>query len=268
MPAIPRTPKSQQRPIATLGLVILVTTATLAGCGAPEDAPEAEAPVHPPDDSPEEPVEAVPLDEEAELGPAEELDLRDQDGESSGAEHLELPVRVVDLAGNPLPNMQPIANRQRNAWDDPVSSGDLTNGEGWGALALPPDGLFYVRAWDPTQRYHPNNFLSVHASPDIELEPVTVTMVEAARLEARLVDESEAPLEDEPAELLLFHPDEGPWWPARTQTGPDGRVEFEQIPPGEYRVQIAGPPGRVELSEVPIRPGGSVDLGVLRLTEP
>jgi len=255
---------SPNAPLAALSVVVLAAAALLASCGAPEDAPEDEVSTQPP----EEPVEAVPLDEEGELAHVEELDSPDQNDLSSETEYVELPVRVVDLAGNPLPNMQPVANRQRNAWDDPISRGDLTNRQGWGELALPPDGLVYVRAWDPAQRYHPSNFLSVHAIPDIELEPVTVTMVEAARLEARLVDESQAPLEDEPAELLLFHPEEGPWWPARTQTGPDGGVEFDQIPPGEYRVQIAGPSGRVELSNVTIRPGGSVDLGALPLTEP
>lgn len=268
MLAILQTPPSRPSPAAMLGLAVLAAAAMLASCGAPDDAPEAEDLVQPPDDSPEQPVEAVPLDGESELAPPGELDFRKEARASSEAEQVELPVRVVDLAGNPLPNMQPIANRQRNAWDDPVSRGDLTNSEGWGMLALPPDGLVYVRAWDPSHRHHPSNFLSVHAIPGVELEPVTVTMVQAARLEARLVDESQAPVENEPAELLLFHPEEGPWWPARTQTGPEGRVEFDHIPPGEYRIQIAGPSGRVELSDVPIRPGGSVDLGVLPLTEP
>lgn len=263
MLATPHSPKSQRRPIATLGLALLAA-ALLAGCGAPEDAPEDEGLVQQPD----EPVEAVPLDEESELAPAEEQDFRSEGRASPETEQVELAVRVVDLAGNPLPNMQPIANRQRNAWDEPLSRGELTNSDGWAVLTLPPDGLAYVRAWDPSQRHHSSNFLSVHAIPGVELEPVTVTMVQAARLEARLVDESQAPLADEPAELLLFHPEEGPWWPAQTQTDSEGRVEFEQIPPGEYRVQIAGPSGRVELSNVAIRPGGSVDLGALPLTEP
>ncbi len=267
MLATPHSPKSQRRPLATLGLALLAA-ALLTGCGAPEDAPEDDDLVQPPDGSPDEPVEAVPLDAESELAPGGELDFRGEGRASPETEQVELAVRVVDLAGNPLPNMQPIANRQRNAWDDPLSRGELTNSDGWGVLTLPPDGLVYVRAWDPTQRHHPNNFLSVHAIPGVELEPVTVTMVQAARLEARLVDESRAPVEDEPAELLLFHPDEGPWWPARTQTDPQGRVAFDHIPPGEYRVQIAGPSGRVELSNVAIRPGGSVDLGALPLTEP
>lgn len=172
-------------------------------------------------------------------------------------------VRVVDLEGNPLPGMRPIASAQPNAFDAPVSSGPPTDLEGRSAFDFPGDRVLYVRAWDPLLGWFPNNYYTVMPNTGSVTDEMTVVLAPASRLSARLYGSDGAPLEEVPVRLMLLHPTEGPWWPVETATGAEGALDLPNLPAGEYALHVAVGDQELEVPAVKLPPGKEAALGDL-----
>ena len=91
-------------------------------------------------------------------------------------------VRVVNMDGQPLPNMMPIAAKQPNAFEKPIAQGALTDADGKGVVVIPQDEWLYVRAWDPTRRVFANNFFDVLPGNATQTDEMVITMVPGASL--------------------------------------------------------------------------------------
>jgi len=91
-------------------------------------------------------------------------------------------------------------------------------------------------------------------------------MVPAAELKGYFFRAGGDPVINEPVELMMVHPEEGPWWPARTITNSEGRGRFDSIPPGAFEVHFRGPQGHTaELTTLQLPPGASHELGAVVL---
>jgi hypothetical protein len=174
-------------------------------------------------------------------------------------------VRVVDRAGNPLPNMTPIVTTQPNAFDKPVAMGAPTDGDGKGQVRFVSDQLLFLRAWDPLQRWYPNNFYEFMPGGNVA-DNLEIVMVRAAALEVHLVHADGGPIADEEVGMIMLHPTRGPWWPAQGQSDASGRVFFKSVPPGQFvfRFKVESS-GTGEVPETPLPPGETAVLGVVTL---
>ena len=148
----------------------------------------------------------------------------------------------------------------------PSPRGPLTGADGVAAFAMPSRDLLYIRGWDPTGRMFANNYFEAHPQQGGRTKLMEIVMVQAASLELTLVDAAEQPLADTEARLMMFHPVEGPWWPAQAKTDANGHVRFAPVPPGIYTTEVrAREGGRIEIPDVSLPPGGKAALGVVAL---
>jgi hypothetical protein len=175
-------------------------------------------------------------------------------------------VTVVDLSGAPLPRMAPIVTQKPNAFDQPVETGSATDHLGKGTISFPADEHLFLRAWDPTLNYFPNNFYEVLAGGNQIMEDLVIQMVPAAALSVQLFLPDDNIAANMTVGLMLFHPTRGPWWPAEGTTNADGFVTFAHLPAGEYVLRFKVVSGaRLEYRQTALPPGDKVDLGVLTL---
>lgn len=173
---------------------------------------------------------------------------------------------VVDLDGKPLTGMAPVATLQPNAFDKPVSTGALTGSDGQSTIQFPADVNVFLRAWDPTLNYFPNNFYEVPPNQGGPVDDMRIEMVRSATLRAQILRPDGTPAANENVGLMMFHPTKGAWWPADADTDPNGLVEFSNVPPGAFVLKLKIASGaQIEIPETPIRPGGSADLGPVTL---
>ena len=239
-----------------LGLTLLL----VGGCGPePATPPEGATAME----------EAAPAVEAAPPAATEAPPARTDTGESIEASAtLFATLKVVDLAGEPLPGMAPIVTRQPNAFDPPVATGTSTGLDGQGSIRFKTDEHLYLRAWDPALRYFPNNFFEVlpgGTSIDGEL---VIQMVPSMNLEAQFFLPDGEPARDQAVALMLFHPSRGPWWPAEARTDAEGVAAFPNLPAGEYVLRFKAESGpRLERGQTPLPPASTVNFGALTLEE-
>lgn len=175
-------------------------------------------------------------------------------------------VQVVDLAGTPLVGMAPIVTRQPNAFDQPVAMGDPTDGKGMGTIRFENKEHLYLRAWDPTLGYFPNNFYEVLPGGSNVEGTLTIQMVGSSGLEAQLMLPDGQPAANVTVALMLSHATRGPWWPAQATADAEGVVRFPNLPAGEFVLSFKVASGsQLEVTETPLPPGANVNLGVLTL---
>jgi hypothetical protein len=184
----------------------------------------------------------------------------------SGASLVTGRMLVVDLDGKPLANMAAIATLQPNAFDQPVATGPLTGADGLTEIQFPSDARLFLRAWDPALAYFPANVFEVLPTSGGVVEDMRVEMAPSAALQAQLLLPDGAPAANENAGLMMFHPTKGAWWPANADTDGSGLVHFPNVPAGAFVLRFKTASGaRIELPETPLRPGSTVDLGVVTL---
>ncbi|MFA6241714.1 MAG: prealbumin-like fold domain-containing protein [Candidatus Hydrogenedentales bacterium] len=175
-------------------------------------------------------------------------------------------VRVVNMDGQPLPNMMPIAAKQPNAFEKPIAQGALTDMDGKGVVVIPQDEWLYVRAWDPTRRVFANNFFDVLPGNATQTDEMVITMVPGASLAMELVTPEGGPAAEQNVGIMMFHPTRGPWWPDEADSDKDGHVTFASLPPGKYTIKLKTAGGyRIDIPDVVLPPSGSTDLGVVAL---
>jgi len=176
-------------------------------------------------------------------------------------------LRAVDLNGNPVPGMLPIATESANGLDEHlVARGAPTGTDGCSVFRIPPGRRLYVRAWDDTRRLFASNYHEVFPSSGGQTKLLDVVMVPGASLRAELHSAEGAPIADTNVGLMMFHPTEGPWWPDEGDTDARGVVVFPSVPPGTYLIKLKAATGAmVELPEVDLPPGGATDLGAITL---
>ncbi|MBI5091738.1 MAG: carboxypeptidase regulatory-like domain-containing protein [Candidatus Hydrogenedentes bacterium] len=223
----------------------LIFAMAAAGCGpASPPPPSAPAPV-------------APAAQQTPVAPAP----------AHAAETASIAILVVDLDGQPLANMLPIATTQPNAFDSPVAKGALTDAEGKSSLSLASGQYVYVRAWDPTRRMFANNYFDVMAGDaKASTDPLTVVMAHGAELRVALVGPNQKPAANTEVELMMSHPQKGPWWPDQTKTDAEGAAIFPCVPPGKYVIKLkAASGGQLELAGVALPPAGKTDLGSVTL---
>jgi len=171
-------------------------------------------------------------------------------------------MRVVDLEGNPLSNMVPIATRSANAFEKPLAQGQPTGKDGTGSLMTPNDVWVYVRAWDPAKRMFANNYYDVPPGEARQTEVMEIVMAPGAVLRAEILDSEGKPVAGQPVGIMMEHPTQGPWWPDESRTDQTGRIEFKSVPPGRFTITFETRDGRqVQVPEVALMPGGSADIG-------
>ncbi|MCC6142405.1 MAG: hypothetical protein IT368_01235 [Candidatus Hydrogenedentes bacterium] len=185
-----------------------------------------------------------------------------------GPNSVRATVRVIDLDGRPVPGMAPIATVDASAFQRPLATGPLTGPDGRTTFAFPGDQHVFIRAWDPNMKYFANNFYEALPEEGALDEVLDIVMVQGARLEVLLYGPDSQPLANQPVQIMLIHPTQGPWWPARAKTDPIGLAVFETVPAGEFTVEFHVEPGlHTELSGIALRPGGVKDLGKLLLQQ-
>lgn len=175
-------------------------------------------------------------------------------------------IQVVDLGGTPLAGMAPIVTRQPNAFDQPVAMGDPTDGKGMGTIRFENKEHLYLRAWDPTLDYFPNNFYEVLPGGGNVEGTLTIQMVGSSGLETQLMLPDGQPAANLTVALMLSHATRGPWWPAQSTSDAEGVVRFPNLPAGEFVLsfKVASGP-QIEVAETPLPPGANINLGVLTL---
>mgnify|MGYP003735406325 CR=1 FL=1 len=171
-------------------------------------------------------------------------------------------VTVVDLEGQPLAGMTPIATTNANAFDAPVAVGHATDDAGKSALVLPRDVRVYVRAWDPDRRYFANNYYDIPPAVGDRTEDMHFSMVQGASLEVRFVTPDGTSVANTNVGLMMLHPAKGPWWPDECDTDGSGAAVFASVPAGRFtcRFKAAGA-GEVEIADVELDVGGHTNLG-------
>ena len=175
-------------------------------------------------------------------------------------------VRTVDLQGEPLPGMTPIATLQPNAFDEPIATGPLTNAEGRTELLFPGDQQVCVRAWDPDLHYFANNFVEVLPNTGDATGEITIIMVPGAAIHATLLLPDGAPAANRNAGMMMFHPTRGPWWPSEANTDAQGHALFQNLPAGRFMLKFKVDTGEsIELPDISLGPASENDLGVVTL---
>ncbi len=171
-------------------------------------------------------------------------------------------MRAVDLEGKPIQGMIPIATREANAFDEPIVRGEPTKDDGTTVLALPLDQHLFLRMWDPALRHFANNFYEIQPGEKLPEGVKDVTMVEGASLDMTL------PTPNAAVDIMMLHPQEGPWWPAHATSDVSGQVHFDAVPAGMFTIRIkAQPGGAAELENVKLDPSGAADLGHVPLNQ-
>ena len=247
------------RPHALLLGILL--PALLAACGG-EEKPDPPPPQETTPPKPEAPAEETPVSPAQEPAPQAEPDP----AEKVETAEITAPVRVIDLAGKPLSAMAPIACTKPNAFTQPLRTGPLTNEQGRSEVTFPGDRKLYLRAWDPDTRYFSNNFQTYLGTGAEVRDIVELVMVEGARLTAILASPDRQPLAEQEVRLMMAHPTQGPWWPARTTTDTGGVADFGTVPAGRFLLEIRSQAGYGrQIPETGLLPGRDVDLGLVVL---
>lgn len=233
-----------------------------AGCGSGEDTPPP-ATKTPPAPQPDPPPPA----EEAPAAPQAPAVAEASEPEATAVrETITCEVRVVDLAGKPLPRMAPILSRTPNALDEPLAIGGPTTAEGLGQVRAEVEGTVFARAWDPELDHYPNNFYEIVVGSGQIAKDMVITMVPASNLAVRFLLPDGRPATDEIVELMLVHPSRGPWWPAATTTNFNGLAIYEKVPPGTFSLRFSLESGAsVEVPATELPPAGLAQLGDLQL---
>ncbi len=175
-------------------------------------------------------------------------------------------VRVVDLDGNPVAGIHPIATTRPNAFDEPVTQGPPSGSDGRSRIAIDPDQWLYIRAWDPTLARFANNYYEAPPGDAPVTRELELIVVPHAALRMRLTDADGRPVVEQPVGIMMSHPDRGPWWPTESVTDADGDVVFTPVPAGSYLLTIqTEQAGRTQLPEVHLPPGIEQDIGAVPL---
>jgi hypothetical protein len=175
-------------------------------------------------------------------------------------------VTVVDLHGQPLQGMNPLVTAQPNAFDEPIAVGKHTGGDGKSWVRFLSDETRYVRAWDPNLQWFPNNFYEIPADASAVARDMVIAMVPAANMDAEFFLPGGVPAASTRIEMMMIHPEWGPWWPAEIVTDPQGGVIVPSLPPGKYTVTFQGPAGsQATLLELLFPPGDTLHLGQVPL---
>jgi hypothetical protein len=173
-------------------------------------------------------------------------------------------VRTVDRQDHPVAGMMPIATERPNAFDEPLASGLLTNAEGKTVLEIPAGKHVYVRGWDPHGEWFANNYFEIMPAEGNATKEMKIEMVRGGLISARALTAQGDPVADSEARMMMFHPHEGPWWPAQNHTDADGYVLFGPVPAGVYLLRLAVENvGTLEVPEVAVPPEGQINLGDL-----
>ncbi len=257
-------PEKRVRPSmnSRCALAFMLLGLVFAGCSEPKPAtPEQTMPVV--EDAAPAVAEAAPAIGEA-ITPAEATPAEPA---PAAPATLSATIRVIDLQGESLPGMMPIVTRQPNAFDEPVASGTSTGLDGMGSIRFKTDEHLFLRAWDASLRFFPNNFYEVLPGGGSLESDLTIQMVPSANLEVQLFLPTGEPAGEQAAALMLFHPTRGPWWP-EAKTDKEGVVSFPNLPAGEYvlRFKVESGP-RLEQGQTALPPASSVNLGALTLQE-
>ena len=176
-------------------------------------------------------------------------------------------VTIVDLDGKPIAEAAAIVTEAANAFDQPLVRGSISGVDGRSDLVVPRDRVTFIRGWDPRLNYFANSFLTVEAG-DVALPAESnVVMAPAAVLTGQFFGADGAPLAgDTQVEVLFSHPEQGPWWPARSVTHADGRAIFDRVPAGKFDLSVSTESsGVAELPGTLLMPRDALDLGVVRL---
>ncbi len=171
-------------------------------------------------------------------------------------------MKVVDMEGNPVANMLPIATKRPNAFDTPIAKGGMTGVNGLGTLTLPSDLWLFVRAWDPAKKLFANNYYDVLPGEAPPAEELKIVMLPGSSLETEVVGADGSAVGNQFVGLMMSHPTRGPWWPAETETDAVGRARFDSLPPGQYTLTIETRDGRqVDVPATMFLPGKPTRLG-------
>lgn len=171
-------------------------------------------------------------------------------------------MRVVDLEGNPVRNMLPIATQSANAFEKPIAQGQPTGADGLGSLMTPNDAWVYVRAWDPAKRMFANNYYDVPPGEARQTDVMEIVMAPGASLRAEILDAEGKPVAGQFVGIMMEHPTQGPWWPDESQTDSTGKIVFESVPPGKFLITFETRDGRqVQVPGVALDPGGATNIG-------
>ena len=241
-----------------------LTLLALAGCGPRDSAA-------PPDSADPAPAGLTIVEAGASEASARADTILQEAPEAAALELPTVPeviayVTVVDLEGSPLQGRGPIVTTQPNAFDEPVSVGGLSGADGKSWVRFTSDKTLFVRAWDPQLQWFPNNFFEVPAGEGTVARDMTITMVPAATIEAQFFLPGGTPAVNTRIELMMSHPDWGPWWPAELITGAQGGGVFPNLPPGKYTLSFQGPGGVfATMHELLLTPGNLLRLGQVPL---
>ena len=241
-----------------VGLLLLILA---SGCfSKPADDTKS-----PPDSEPPQVIDAQPGEASPPVPPTEQPAAEEQP-EAGLHSPVQAEVTVVDLKGQPLANILPIATANPNAWDNPIATGGPTDNEGKTRIVVPVGEWLCLRAWDPSLRYFANNYYEILPVLGDHIEPMTIIMAQSASFELRLLRADGQPVASETVRLVLFHPSQGPWWPAENTSGAEGKVRFDAVPPGQFlmRLEAAGG-GQIDIPDVTLPPGSSVKMGDVTL---
>lgn len=225
--------------------LVLLSVALLVGCGGQPDPSSTPAKPTPPESAP---------------APAP---ARTNDGVARTM------VRLVDLQGNPLPGMGAIATASPNAFDAPLAQSGKTDKNGEAPIELKSDQKLYVRGWDPDLNFFANNFFTILPSEGATTDTLVLVMVEHATLATQVLASDGTPVADTEVRVMLSHPTQGPWWPARTTTDAEGRATLGPLPPGQFNLAVStAEKGSVELPATTLLPGETVVLDTVTLRSP
>ncbi|MCL4217428.1 MAG: hypothetical protein KJ052_10560, partial [Candidatus Hydrogenedentes bacterium] len=210
-------------------------------------------------------IDAQPGETSPPTSPAEQPEAQEQPEASPGSP-VQAEVTVVDLKGQPLANILPIATANPNAWDNPIATGGPTDSEGKTRIVVPVGEWLCLRAWDPSLRYFANNYYEILPVLGDHIEPMTIIMAQSASFELRLLRADGQPAANETVRLVLFHPSQGPWWPAESTSDAEGKVRFDAVPPGQFLMRLeATGGGQIDIPDVTLPPGSSVKMGDVTL---
>lgn len=233
-----------------LALAALLPGILCCGCGGPG---EKTVPANPPPASPA--PQTLP-----DAGPAVPKE------DSAGVPEVTAYLRVIDLAGKPLSGINPIVSTQPNAFEKPVAVGQLTGADGNGTVRFKSDRELYLRAWDPNLLWFPNNFFTIPPHSGTVAKDMTISMVQAASIRAQFFLAGGAPAAGKRIELMMVHPQWGPWWPAVLQTDAEGKAEAGSIPPGKFTLEFKSEDGtKATLPDAMIMPAEAAELGAVPL---
>lgn len=176
-------------------------------------------------------------------------------------------ITLLDLQGKPLAEMAAIVTEDAKAFEKPIVRGSISGADGRSDLLIPRDRTTYVRGWDPKLGYFANSFLTIESGDAPLPADTTVIMAPAAQFSAQFYAADGAPLpEGTPIEILLSHPTQGAWWPARGKADAQGRLLLPNVPAGQFDLEITTEAhGTTRVPGQLLPPSTLTDAGVVHL---